>query len=145
MTYTKDFEQLTENVRQILASGYFPTDNKEVWDAFLEDTRGGDRFLGLIEFPTIDIELNAYTFDGIEPCEAKDGDNEIVLSYFACIKGITPYGIEWMSDDFVPYEVEVDFADPNWESMLEKDMLEKLDNYVKLNGYSYTELNFIER
>lgn len=140
---TENFEQLTSKVREILASGYFPTDNKEDWATFLEDTHGGDRFLGLIEYPTIDIELNAYTWNGSEPCEAKDDDNEIVLSYFVCTKGRYTEGvIEWESDDFVSEEVSVDFTDPNWQTLLEADMLEKLDRYVEANGYSYTELNF---
>lgn len=140
---TENFELLTWNVRQILASGYFPTDNEEDWNTYLEDTHGGDRFLGSIVYPTIDVELNAYTWNGSEPYEAKGNDNEIVLAYFVCTKGLSPYGRdEWESDDFIPYEVDVDFTDPNWQTMLEADMLEKLDKYVEEHGLSYTELNF---
>lgn len=139
---SENFELLTWNVRKVLASGYFPTDNEEDWNTYLEDT-DGDRFLGSIVYPTIDIELEAYTGDGNEPWSANAKDNGILLSYCVCTKGKTHTGnTEWQFDDFLSAEVNVDFADPNWEALLEADMLEKLDRYVELNGYSYTELNF---
>lgn len=140
---TEDFELLTENVRQILASGHFPTTDEDKWNDFLDVTCGGDRFLGSIAYPTIDIELEAFTGDGNEPYMANDKDNEISLSYCVCTKGKMHTGyVEWLFDDYLSAEVKVDFTDPNWKSLLEADMLDKLDKYVEANGYSYTELNF---
>lgn len=138
----EDFELLTPTVREVIALGRFPTDDEGVWNAFIGDT-DGDRFLGSIAFPTIDIELEAYTGDGNEPWSANAKDNEILLSYCVCTRGKIHTGnTEWQFDDFLSAEVNVDFADTNWEALLEADMLEKLDRYVELNGYSYTELNF---
>lgn len=143
MKYTKDFELLTENVREALSSGFFPTNDERKWSKFLEDTRDGDRFLASIVFPTIDIELEAYTGNGGEPSEATERDNEVSLSYCVCTKGEIHTGnVEWEFDDFLSAGVDVDFADPDWDILLEADMLKKLDDYVKKNGYSYTMLNF---
>lgn len=143
MKKIKDFEILTNDVRQILAGGVFPTDDAEKWEKFLEDTHGGDRFLGSIVFPTIAIEFEAFTDEGNEPLAANVKDNKISLSYCVCIKGKIHTGnTEWMFDDYLCAEPNVDFSDPNWESLLEADMLRRLDEYVNANGYSYTELNF---
>ena len=140
---TKYFGCLTEDVRKVLMSGVFPAEDEEKWNKFLKDTDNGDRFLASIVFPTIDIELEAFTGDGNEPYMANDKDNEIMLSYCVCTKGKMHTGhVEWLFDDYLSAEVKVDFTDPDWDALLEADMLEKLDRYVKANGYSYTELNF---
>ena len=139
--YTKWFDTLTDEVVSVLAGGKFPTDNSNEWSAYLNSTNNGDRVLGMIEFPTIDIELEAYTSNGGEPCEATNDDNDISLSYFVCIKGMLRGFEEWCSDDYAG-RCSVDFSADDWEQRLEQEMCEKLDEYAKHNGYSFTEMNY---
>lgn len=143
MDYHKDFGCLTDTVISVLASGKFPTDDAEKWNKYLADTNGGDRVLAVIQYPTIDIELEAYTGSGNEPWSASESDNNVLLDYYVCIKGVMHTGnIEWCSDDFVPWDVMVDFGSANCEEALERDMLNALSEYARNNGYSFTELNF---
>lgn len=141
--HEKDFELITDNVASVLASGRFPIDDAEKWHQFYEDTHGADRFLGLIAFPTIDIELEMYTGMGNEPYWATESekDSEISLSYVVCIKGISNGKAMWVIDDFAG-ECNVDFGSDNWELLLEKEMIERVTEYAEKRGYSLTEYNF---
>ena len=139
----KYFGLLNEDVVSVLADGKFPTSDSKRWQKYLDETYNGDRVLAVIEFPMVDIELEAYTASGGEPWEANDNDNEIMLSYFVCIKGIGRSGsFEWESDDWTGDICKVDFSRPNWKSLLEEDMCNALDKYMKRRGLSYTAPNF---
>lgn len=139
--YIEHFGCLNDDVVSVLASGKFPTDDADAWKKYLESTYRGDRVLAVIEFPYIDIELEAYTGDGNEPSEAADDDNGIVLGYVVCIKGLYCGEEVWQTDDFAG-ECTVDFSSENWEELLEKEMVERLAEYVEKRGYSFTEPNF---
>ena len=141
MDKTVWFDLLTDNVVSVLADGKFPTGDKERWERYLNATYNGDRVLAVMEFPYIDIELEAYTGDGNEPSEAADDDNGIVLGYVVCIKGLYCGEEVWQTDDFAG-ECTVDFSSENWEELLEKEMVERLTEYVEKHGYSFTEPNF---
>ena len=143
MEYHKDFTCLTDTVVSVLASGKFSTDDTEKWSKYLADTNDGDRVLAVIQYPTIDIELEAYTGNGNEPWAANENDNDVILDYFVCVKGMMHTGnVEWTSDDFAPWNIAVDFGSDNWEEALERDMLDALSEYARGKGYSFTELNF---
>ena len=139
----KDFECLTDTVVSVLASGKFPVDDADKMKQYLKDTHDGDRVIAGLMYPTIDVELEAWTSQGAEPCYASETDDEISLAYFVCIKGKMHTGeIEWTSGDYIPREVNVDFSADNWEEQLERDMIDALEDYVKAESLSYTELNF---
>lgn len=150
MEYIKDFHSLTDNVVSVLADGKFPTSDKERWDNYLKDTCGGDRVLGVIEFPYIDIELEAYAritdrngYCGYldEPNVARKNE-EICLTYAICWCGLFRGERSWeLYDD--DGKCKVDFSSDNWEEMLEKDMCERLEKFAEKHGLSFTEPNFI--
>ena len=138
----KYFELLTDEVVSVLADGKFPTGDKERWESYLKATNDGDRVLAVLEFPYIDIELEAWTGYGEEPWAATDNDNAIMLWYAVCIKGFLHSGEEaWETDDWAG-KCTVDFSADNWEELLENEMVKRLDEYVDEHGYSFTEPNF---
>ena len=139
--YNKYFKDLTENVVSVLADGKFPTDDADRWDRYLADTCRGDRVLAVIEFPYIDIELEAYTGNGCEPWAATDDDNEVSLWYAVCIRGLCNGEDGWNTDDWAG-KCEVDFSSDNWEELLVTEMCERLKAYAERLGYSFTEPNF---
>lgn len=139
--YIGHFGCLTDNVASVLASGKFPTEDADAWGKYLEDTYGGDRVLAVIEFPYIDIELEAWANGYLEPYEASDKANDIRLTYFVCIRGLLDGKPMWESDSGAG-SCDVDFSSPNWRGELETEMCEKLDEYAKYYGYSFTEPNF---
>ena len=65
------------------------------------------------------------------------GGNAPVIFYFVCLKDET----EWRSDDYVDWDIQVDWKDPNWAELLEKEMFAALDKYVTDKGYSYDKAN----
>ena len=138
--YNKYFESLTDTVRAVLASGRFPFDDEKKWAAFNNDLRC-DRVLAVIEFPTIDIELEMYTRSGADYYDAYVYDDEIMLAYVTCLKTSDDERVGWETGDFVPYRGRVNFLSPNWEEALTHDMLSSLQEYVDTYGYSFTELN----
>lgn len=137
----KYFGLLTDEVVSVLADGKFPTGDAERWERYLKATYDGDRVLAVMEFPYIDIELEAWTRGGGEPCEATDSDNEIFPTYVVCIRGLHCGTDCWETDDFAG-KCTVDFSSENWEELLEKEMVERLTEYAKGRGYSFTEPNF---
>ena len=137
----KYFGLLTDEVISVLADGKFPTGDKERWERYLKATYDGDRVLAVMEFPCIDIELEAWTRGGGEPCEATDDDNEISPTYVVCIKGLFHGEDCWETDDFAG-KCTVDFSSENWEELLENEMVERLKEYAEKHGYSFTEPNF---
>lgn len=139
----RDFDMLTDNVVSVLACGKYPLGDAEKMHKYISDTNGGDRVIAIIQFPSIDIELEAWTSRGIEPCYAADDDDEVMLDYFVCFKGLTHTGNEeWVSVDCLPCDVDVDFSASDWREQLEQAMCEALDEYVNNNGLSFTEYNF---
>ena len=140
--YIDHFGCLTEDVVSVLASGKFPTDDADAWKRYLESTYGGDRVLAVIEFPYIDIELEAWANGCIEPYEANDKANDIRLTYYVCIRGLLDGEPTWESDGCAG-NCDVDFSSPNWRGELETEMCEKLDEYAKRCGHSFTEPNFV--
>jgi hypothetical protein len=138
----KYFELLTDEVVSVLADGKFPTGDKERWESYLKATNGGDRVLAVLEFPYIDIELEAWTSDYFyEPAYAKDEDTDIALSYMVCIRGLYHGKDTWETDEGAG-ECKVDFSAENWEELLENEMVKRLAEYVEEHGYSFTEPNF---
>lgn len=137
----KYFGLLTDEVVSVLADGKFPTGDTERWERYLKATYDGDRVLAVMEFPYIDIELEAWTGGGGEPCEATDEDNEVSLSYVVCIGGLFHGEKVWNTDDFAG-DCTIDFSSENWEELLENEMVERLTEYAKKRGYSFTEPNF---
>lgn len=95
----------------------------------------GDPIRGaaVLEIGHVDIELNIATY---EQCGVTDKGNIPMLNYFACLKhGDTDDS--WESDDYLDYNINVDWNADNWKEQLEKDMFKALDLYVRKNGYSY--------
>ena len=138
----KCFELLTDEVVSVLADGKFPTGDKERWESYLKATNDGDRVLAVLEFPYIDIELEAWTSDCFyEAAYAKDEDNDIDLSYMVCIRGLCHGKDTWETDEGAG-ECNVDFSAENWEELLENEMVKRLAEYVEEHGYSFTEPNF---
>lgn len=138
----KYFGLLTDEVVSVLADGKFPTGDKERWERYLKATYNGDRVLAVMEFPYIDIELEAWTADYFhEPAYATDEDNGIDLSYMVCIRGLHCGTDCWETDEGAG-DCTVDFGADNWEELLEKEMVERLTEYVEKHGYSFTEPNF---
>lgn len=136
--------KITDRVASVLATGTFPTDNADEFKAFLDDINH-DRVLAVLEYPSIDIELEAYTYNGgQEPVSATDEDNSIMLSYCVCLKGLCNGEETWMFDDFLSFGCFVDWSDPHWRVQLRGEMEDTLRHYAKLNDYSLTDLNFIE-
>ena len=136
ITYTKWFDNMTDEVVSVLAEGKFPTNDKERWDSLRKAIRS-DRVIAMIEFPYMDIELEMYA-PWSDWHEATDDNNEILLDYFVCIK----HGDgEWESDDIALTEVSVDFSKADWESALVKEMCEALGKHAKDNGFSLDKPN----
>lgn len=138
--YNKYFESLTDNVRAVLASGRFPFDNAAKWEAFNSDLKC-DRVLAVIEFPTIDIELEMWTHDGYDYFDADWNDCQIRLCYVVCIKVDDDDVTGWETYDYAPYLGRVDFASPTWEDDLTRDMCQTLEQFAEYHGFSFTELN----
>lgn len=136
------FGKLKDEVVEVLALGEFPVWDKERFGKFLDAT-SHDRVLAMLEYPSIDIELEIYTADGYEPQYATATDNSIALSYYICIKGLYHGTETWMSDDYAG-DCYVDFNDPNWRELLEQEMDDRLREYAELHDYSLTGCNFVE-
>lgn len=134
------FDSLTDDVVGVLAEKKFPVEDKERFDKFLEDTHKS-RVLAVMEYPYIDIELEAWTKDGFEPASATETDNGITLMYFVCIKGVCRGDEVWNSDDYAG-ACTADFSSPNWRESLIEDMDKTLADFAETWDYSYTEPNF---
>lgn len=115
---------------------------KDIRNNWMEDMyENGDplRGIAVMEIGYVDIEVNLHTR---EQCiiNAVEGDKRPVISYFACIKHGDSDN-DWESDDYLDYEIKIDWNADNWKELLEKDMFEALNRYVKEKGYSYDSSN----
>lgn len=131
---------LTKDVVSVLAEGEFPTYDRPRFKKFLDDIRH-DRVLAVMEYPTIDIELEIYTANGCDVECATHIDNSIAPSYFVCIKGLFHGKEMWESYDFAG-DCYVDFNEPDWEEELKQEMDDVLEHFASEHGLSFTSYNF---
>ena len=104
---------------------------------WMEDMlENGDPYRGIVvmEVGFVDIEVNIFTEEQIGNTS---GGKVPVIGYFVCVKGEK----EWRSDDYVDWDIQVDWKASNWVKVLEKDMFAALDKYVTDKGYSYDKAN----
>ena len=100
----------------------------------LEESGDGCRGVAVLVIGYVDIELNIYTY---AQCGlSNSNDKTPVLNYFSCLKHGDSNN-DWESDDYVDYDVNVDWNSSNWLELLEKDMFTALDMYVNRYGHSY--------
>lgn len=106
-------------------------DLRKNWMENMEED--GERHIGVavLEFGYIDIELNILTEEQVSriPCS---GNKTPVIDYFVCIKNI-----EWESDGYADWNVNVNWNSDNWVSQLERDMFAALEKYKDEHGYRY--------
>ena len=91
----------------------------------------------------VDVEVNLFTEEQISRYDDQIGNKTPVIDYFVCIK----YGEnddEWESDNYLDYQLQVNWNADNWAEQLEKDMFTALDEYVNKKGYSYDRVNVIK-
>lgn len=104
-------------------------DLRKNWMENMEED--GERHIGVavLEFGYIDIELNILTEEQVSriPCS---GNKTPVIDYFVCIKNI-----EWESDGYADWNVNVNWNSDNWVSQLERDMFAALEKYKDEHGY----------
>ena len=134
MNYTFTLEGITDEVASMLGNkkGELTEEQKS------KLMNGLYRGLAILEYPTIDIELNIW--DSILYGE---DDDKIIPEYCVCIKGIDPYGHEeWSSDEVALWDVNVDFSAPNWRERLEIDMNAALLYHASRFGYSLDKPNY---
>lgn len=111
-------------------------DLRKNWMENMEED--GERYIGVavLEFGYIDIELNILTEEQVSriPCS---GNKTPVIDYFVCIKNI-----EWESDGYADWNVNVNWNSDNWVSQLERDMFAALEKYKDEHGYRYNRPNY---
>lgn len=98
----------------------------------------GDIHMGVavLEVGCVDIEVNIATEEQVARNGDKIGNKSPVIDYFTCKKyGKGPY--DWESDQYLDYNLNVDWSSNNWDDQLEKDMFKALDDYVTNNDLSY--------
>lgn len=100
--------------------------------------------IAVLEYDWIDIELNLSTESEL------DGDgytDDLVPSYFCCVKGIADNGSAYWSDagylDDFGYDVDVDFSADDWMTQLKTDMEKKLAAFADRFALKYDEANWI--
>lgn len=134
MKYIFTTEGLTDSVAKMLANRKNELTARQKGELM----NGVFRGLAILEYPTIDIELNVW-----DTILYGEDDDKIIPEYYVCVKGVTHWGgEEWSSDDTADWDVNVDFSAPNWREQLEKDMHDALLDHAERYGYSLTEPNF---
>lgn len=134
---------MSASVLKALRNGKYPVEDKAEWERFLKDTGNADRVLAVLEYPTIDVELEMWTKTGGDVLYASKDDCKTKLSYFICIKGKGHHGEEeWESDTYAENVCEVDFSSPTWREALEEEMDMTVRTHANQFGYSLTEPNF---
>ena len=98
----------------------------------------GEIYMGVavLELGYLDIELNIASEEQVsrKPCP---GNKTPVIDYFVCVKNL-----EWESDGYVDYKVNVDWNADDWADQLERDMFMALEKYRKTHNYSYNRPNY---
>lgn len=101
----------------------------------------GDPYRGVavLEVGYVDVELNITTY---EQCgrSVTENDKRPILGYFVCIKQGEQED-DWVSDDYIDYEIQINWHDSNWQKNLERDMFFALNDYVVNHHLSYDEPN----
>ena len=118
---------------------YYIKDIRNNWMENMYENGDPLRGIAVMEIGYVDIEVNLYTKEQCIIDAAKE-DKRPVISYFVCIKHGDSDN-DWESDDYLDYEIKIDWNADNWEELLEKDMFEALNRYVKEKGYSYDSPN----
>lgn len=113
-----------------------------------------DRNIAVLEFPTLDVELEAWRKNGDEVEDMDSKSTNLKLSYFICTKGYPRYeaeadkedGLCWVSDNYANnYLPTINFNDKNWKTKLENEMYYVAVNYAKDNNYTLNAPNFDSR
>lgn len=100
----------------------------------LEENGDGYRGVAVLIIGYVDIELNVHT---CAQCGLGNSNNKTpVFGYFTCLKHGDSNN-DWESDDYIDYDVKVDWNSNGWLEQLEKDMFTALDVYVDSYGYRY--------
>ena len=136
--YSFEIANLTPSVLAALRSGKYPVSDPKAWDQFLEETCNAERVLAVLEYPSIDIELEMWTATGGDVLDATEDDCDVSLSYFVCLKASDG---AWYSDEHADKDCEVDFTADDWEAQLEADMSKAAVEHAKQHGFSLTEPN----
>lgn len=98
------------------------------------------RDIAVLRIGYVDVEVNLFTEEQITRYDDQIGNKTPVIDYFVCIK----YGEnddEWESDNYLDYQLKVNWNADDWVAQLERDMFEALDEYVNKKGYSYDHAN----
>ena len=98
------------------------------------------RGIAVLRIGYVDVEVNLFTEEQITRYDDQIGNKTPVIDYFVCIK----YGEnddEWESDNYLDYQLKVNWNADDWVAQLERDMFEALDEYVNKKGYSYDHAN----
>lgn len=133
MDYTFTTNGLTDRVAKMLANRKCALSVRERDELM----NGLFRGLAILEYPTIDIELNVW-----DTILYGEEDDKIIPEYYVCVKGLVGDTEMWSSDDSADWDVNVDFSARNWRELLERDMHDALLDHAERYGYSLTEPNF---
>lgn len=98
------------------------------------------RGIAVLRIGYVDVEVNLFTEEQITRYDDQIENKTPVIDYFVCIK----YGEnddEWESDNYLDYQLKVNWNADDWVAQLERDMFEALDEYVNKKGYSYDHAN----
>lgn len=95
------------------------------------------RGVAVLEIGYIDIEVNITTFEQVGITEK---GNAPLFNYFICLKH-GDNDNDWESEDYLEYEINVNFKDDNWKEQLESDMFNSLCLCVNEYGYSFDSPN----
>lgn len=105
----------------------------------LYENGDGYRGVAVLEIGHVDVEVNIYSY-GQCIINADPEDQTPLIDYFTCLKR-GENDNDWVSDNYLEYDLNVDWNADDWKEQLEKDMFKALDKYVKTNGYSYDHAN----
>ena len=112
-----------------------------------------DRCIATLQFPTLDVELEAWRDNGDEIEDMTSRSTNIHFVYFICTKGYPRYkdestdedGLIWESDNCSTIPVTIDFNDKLWKEKLENEMYYVAATYAKERGYTLNMPNFDAR
>lgn len=113
---------------------------QDIRNGYMADTSpNGDpyRAAATLEIGHVDVEVNIMTYE--QAGNLLKGKYPII-QYFTCLK-LGNADNDWVSDDYIDWEINVDWEADNWMYLLEKDMFEALNHYVIKHHLSYDEPN----
>lgn len=120
----RDDYKFTNNI------GDYIKEIRQNWMSSLSENGDPLRGIAVMEIGYFDIELNIYTNAQI----GIDDGNIPVFEYFVCVKDKE---YRWHSYMDLLRKPKVDWKKNNWKTLLENDMFEKLDRWIKNNIFDY--------